>query len=118
MFKGNGGKSGGWKKGGNKYGGGKPWDKGGDRGSERPQMHTATCAKCNKSCEVPFKPNGKKPIYCSDCFKRDGDAEPSRYGAKPAYRSTPHATGGNIEARLKSIEDKLDELIEVLTAEE
>jgi len=111
MYKGHGGKSsGGWKK-------------GGDRGGfDRPAMFTATCAKCNKSCEVPFKPNGKKPIYCRDCFKPDRDAEPKRFGEKRTYRSTPHAEdrggNGNIEARLKAIEDKLDELIDVLTEEE
>ena len=31
-------------------------------------LHKATCAECNKTCEVPFRPNGKKPVYCKDCF--------------------------------------------------
>jgi len=34
----------------------------------RPTMHKATCSKCGKTCEVPFKPNGDKPIFCNDCF--------------------------------------------------
>lgn len=34
-------------------------------------MHRATCVECGNGCEVPFKPNGSKPIYCRDCFKRD-----------------------------------------------
>ena len=38
----------------------------GDR--ERPQMHEAICADCGKKCEVPFKPTGDKPVYCSECF--------------------------------------------------
>lgn len=64
--------------------GGKTWNRGGSHGpreggSERPAMHHATCAKCNKSCEVPFVPTGSKPIYCRDCFKHeDGDA-PKRF---------------------------------------
>lgn len=39
---------------------------GGDE--RRPDMHKATCAECSKTCEVPFRPNGEKPVYCSDCF--------------------------------------------------
>jgi len=39
---------------------------GGD--DRRPDMHKATCAECGKTCEVPFRPNGEKPVYCSDCF--------------------------------------------------
>lgn len=37
-------------------------------------MYDATCAECGKSCQVPFRPSGDKPVYCSDCFaqKRGG----------------------------------------------
>jgi len=38
-------------------------------------MYKAVCDKCGKDCEVPFKPSGDKPVYCSDCFEkkeRDG----------------------------------------------
>jgi CxxC-x17-CxxC domain-containing protein len=31
-------------------------------------MHSAICASCKKTCEVPFRPNGDKPVYCRDCF--------------------------------------------------
>lgn len=37
-------------------------------GSDRPSMHWATCDDCGNSCEVPFKPTGNKPVYCSSCF--------------------------------------------------
>ncbi|HEX7724350.1 MAG TPA: CxxC-x17-CxxC domain-containing protein [Candidatus Paceibacterota bacterium] len=36
------------------------------------EMFTATCASCGKPCEVPFRPNGKKPVYCNDCFAKNG----------------------------------------------
>jgi CxxC-x17-CxxC domain-containing protein len=46
---------------------------GGGRDGGRPDMHRATCSDCGDSCEVPFKPTGSKPIFCSDCFgKQDG----------------------------------------------
>src|SRR6185369_15703723 len=38
-------------------------------GNDRPQLYQATCANCGKACEVPFKPNGSKPVLCRDCFK-------------------------------------------------
>jgi CxxC-x17-CxxC domain-containing protein len=34
------------------------------------EMHKATCAECKQECEVPFKPNGEKPVYCRDCFNK------------------------------------------------
>jgi CxxC-x17-CxxC domain-containing protein len=51
----------------------KPKPRGYDQGNERSdrQMHSTTCSDCGKSCEVPFKPSGSKPVYCSNCFQRD-----------------------------------------------
>lgn len=43
-----------------------------NRDSGRPQMHKAVCANCGKDCEVPFRPTGDRPIYCSNCFKDMG----------------------------------------------
>ena len=37
--------------------------------NEYKQMHKATCSNCGKACEVPFKPNGSKPVLCRDCFR-------------------------------------------------
>ncbi|MCX6739887.1 MAG: hypothetical protein NTZ49_01505 [Candidatus Parcubacteria bacterium] len=47
-------------------------DRSGGRGDfgGRPAMHEATCAECGKRCEVPFRPTGDKPVYCSDCFAK------------------------------------------------
>jgi CxxC-x17-CxxC domain-containing protein len=36
-------------------------------GSAR-EMHPAVCAECGRNTMVPFRPNGQKPVYCSDCF--------------------------------------------------
>lgn len=49
-------------RGGGGYGGG-----GGAR-----EMHPATCAECGKQTEVPFVPTGARPVYCRDCFSRQG----------------------------------------------
>ncbi len=39
------------------------------RGAVKMEMHRATCADCGQSCEVPFKPNGSRPVFCRECFK-------------------------------------------------
>jgi len=50
--------------------------RGGD--DRRPEMHKAICADCGSPCEVPFKPNGEKPVYCSNCFKGKDDSNSQR----------------------------------------
>ncbi|MEK9160250.1 MAG: CxxC-x17-CxxC domain-containing protein [Patescibacteria group bacterium] len=46
----------------------------GDRNSDGPEMHQTVCDGCGDECEVPFKPNGRKPVYCRSCFKKqEGD---------------------------------------------
>ncbi len=34
------------------------------------------CDTCHKACEVPFKPNGKKPVFCDECFKHMREPAP------------------------------------------
>jgi CxxC-x17-CxxC domain-containing protein len=38
-------------------------------GMER-QMYTATCAQCGQPAEVPFRPRGDRPVYCSSCYNQ------------------------------------------------
>ncbi len=42
---------------------------GGGYGGAR-EMHPAVCAQCGKDTEVPFRPSGDRPVYCSDCFSK------------------------------------------------
>jgi CxxC-x17-CxxC domain-containing protein len=53
----------------------KTWgnDRGEDRGRSPLKMYRAVCADCGRNCEVPFMPNGKKPVLCTDCFGGNGD---------------------------------------------
>lgn len=92
----------------------------GDR-EERPMLHSATCSSCNAPCEVPFKPNGKKPIFCRDCFRKE-DGAPSFCRPsferpsfeKPAYRSTPHVGSDEVAKQLKALNAKMDQILEAL----
>jgi len=38
------------------------------------QMFPVTCAGCGKDTEVPFEPRGDKPVYCSDCYRKNRPA--------------------------------------------
>ena len=58
---GGGGYSSGGRDGG--YGGGSGGYSSGPR-----EMFSATCSSCGKEAQVPFRPSGAKPVYCSDCF--------------------------------------------------
>ena len=33
------------------------------------ELFEATCADCGRTANVPFRPSGIKPVYCSDCFQ-------------------------------------------------
>lgn len=71
--------------GGRSFGGGQRF---GGRDDNK-QMHKATCSECGTACEVPFRPTGDRPIYCSDCFSKQGGGEsrPSKFGGERRERS-------------------------------
>jgi len=52
-------------------GGGNRFDRGGNSG--RPTMHKAVCSECGDDCEIPFRPTGNKPVFCSNCFGKQQD---------------------------------------------
>jgi len=54
---------------------------------EKPQMHHAVCSDCGRDCEVPFRPSGNKPVYCSDCFGAKEDSGGGRRERKSFDRA-------------------------------
>ena len=71
--------SGGYGGGGGGYGGG-----GGGYGGSRP-MFDVVCASCGKETQVPFQPRGDRPVYCSDCFSRQGGGGGGGGGGRSGY---------------------------------
>lgn len=61
------------------------------------EMHMVTCDKCKKKCEVPFKPTGDKPVYCSDCFRKDSKDK-----------------SGQLEKEFAQINEKLDRILKAI----
>lgn len=125
--------------GGNRFGGGRRDrgnDRGGDRGrsrggfgggssyGEERQMFSAVCDNCGKDCQVPFRPSGEKPVYCSDCFEKMGNGgRPERsfdsYGDdRRSSRPAQQSSGGNNDQQFKDmvtlLDKKLDKVIDLL----
>lgn len=47
----------------------RPQQRGFSRQGSR-EMYPAVCAQCGAQTQVPFRPRGDRPVYCSDCFSR------------------------------------------------
>ena len=63
----------------------------GSRDDSRPafqKKYDATCSDCGRVCQVPFRPNGKKPVFCTDCFSAKRGA-PASHGEQREF--TPRA---------------------------
>lgn len=108
------------------FGGPKRWggnDRGG-RDDRKTEMFKAVCSECGKTCEVPFRPSGDKPVFCNECFgskKGDTGTAPRNdrgprmdFAPKPAY--APAASAGNdpMHKQMEAINSKLDRLIKLM----
>ncbi len=93
-------------------------------------LHTAVCSGCSQECQVPFKPNGKKPVFCSMCYIREDKPVKSGQGSdfyqkSSGYQSRPHArpdsratSGGMTSDQFKILNAKLDTLLKLIQGDE
>lgn len=106
-------KRGGGFSGGSRFGGDRGGSRfGGGRGGERAEMFDATCANCNKDCQVPFRPSGEKPVYCSSCFRRDDDRGGDRGG--DFDRKPKPSRNFDFRERVETIKESKDPRIDAL----
>lgn len=86
------------------------------RDDSRPtKMYPATCADCGAATEVPFRPDGSRPIYCKDCLAK---REPLRRDVAPrrdfgAGRETPRYERRDRDAapRAAAPDMRIDQLV-------
>ncbi len=92
-----------------------------DRRGERPQMYPATCSNCARACEVPFKPNGSKPVLCNDCFRQN--CGPDRRDDRPRFDKPrfeprrddrPSPAAPQYKEQFDSLHHKLDKILNIL----
>jgi len=119
---GGGGRSGG-------FGGGRGGNSYGRRDDGSRPKFPAVCDKCGQSCEVPFRPTGDRPVYCSNCFKTQGgsDYAPKSFGggsnfapkfgggsSRPQQSAGGNAGGGISKGQIDLIMSKLDKILSYL----
>ena len=105
---------------------------GGGRDSERPSLHDAVCDECGKDCQVPFRPSGGKPIYCSDCFETKGGRDNNRSSWRgsrdrnfdnrdsrgPSRNDAGDRGTSQLAEKIGILNTKLDTIIRLLSAAE
>lgn len=68
-------------------------------------LFDAQCNKCGERCQVPFRPNGKKPVYCANCFTKDDQrSERPRPFAKD-FAPRPSFRSGGTDSSIAEIQD-------------
>ena len=105
----------------------KPQDSGNDRYSRndrgsrfsrddrsRGESATVTCADCGTQCEIPFVPKHDRPVYCSDCFRKNKpqDSGNDRYSRND--RESYSNKNENNTFRTRSKNDKVSKRQEAL----
>jgi len=91
------------------------------RRSSRREMHQAICSNCGNKCEVPFKPTGDKPVYCSDCFEKRGGGSSNRPGRRDSRRprfEQRDNTNNKLVEQVNSLSTKLDRILNLLESKE
>ncbi len=87
----------------------------------RDDWFAATCIRCGAATTVPFKPDGKRKIYCKDCYKfrhEDEDREKleRETAFKQAIREPEHVSAQPSPRAILDIDegDELEEDVEEL----
>lgn len=76
------------------------------------ELFNAECNGCGTRCQVPFRPNGKKPVYCSNCFTKNDTRSAPRANSS-TYR--PEQRSASVQIPDRQIQD-LKREIEAMNA--
>ena len=89
----------------------------------RPEMHRAICSKCGQPCEVPFRPNGQKPLYCNNCFNDQTRSAPlmrppsfSQPQPQSQPQNAPEKRVDELKRQIDAVQSKLDLVLQMLEA--
>lgn len=110
-----------------------------DRGTRPPiKSYDAICTSCGAKCDVPFRPDGTKPVLCRDCFskknlsatnmtghperftrtERQGHPRDTSYGEKYAPAGVSKEQYDLLVAQLTTLEAKVSQILELVLASE
>lgn len=89
--------------------------------AQKRDLFEAVCAECGKTCTVPFRPSGDKPVYCDNCFsqRKRNSFKPeerafNRDKGHDRNRPRPDLSGVDYREELKSINRKLDQILQIV----
>jgi CxxC-x17-CxxC domain-containing protein len=95
------------------FGGGFRGRGGFGRGRGDRQMSSAVCSNCGKNCQVPFKPTGDKPVYCSDCFEKMGNRSERKSFDRPRFGDRK-GQDNQFKSQFENLNSKLDRILNLL----
>lgn len=98
---------------------------GGEFRHEAPvKKYDAICSTCGRRCEVPFRPDGSRPVYCTECFGAPHDANanagkgkfPSRdFSPRPSYGAPAGGKSlADLERQIGAMNTKIDTMLRIL----
>lgn len=79
------------------------------RDDKRRESATVTCADCGTECEVPFVPKTNRPVYCSDCFRKNkpSSSDYDRYsGFSRNQRYSSHEEPKKYDSKTKKLKNE------------
>jgi CxxC-x17-CxxC domain-containing protein len=50
--------------------------------TENKELHEAKCSECGNACDVPFKPDPHRPVYCKECWAKRRRAKAGQRGKR------------------------------------
>jgi len=71
------------------------------RDDSRDESTTVTCADCNVECTIPFVPRTNRPVYCSDCFRKNKPQDSGSDRDDRSSRSSDYRESHRSESRSK-----------------
>jgi len=95
--------------------------------SQQRELYDAECNKCHNRCQVPFRPNGKKPVYCANCFVKDesrdgGSSFNGRSDFKPRFSNNAAPSASNdrqiqeLKSQIEAMNRTLEKLVTAIDA--
>lgn len=109
-----------------------------ERNDREQRGFPAVCSSCGRNCDVPFRPDGSKPVFCRDCFasgktaSTNSAAHPERFTANeragrpaPVTQAAPVAHAGIsmetyelLTKQLAAVEGKVSQILALIKASE
>ena len=99
-----------------------------DRAPRENKSYPAVCSDCGKACDVPFRPDGVKPVLCRDCYSKKAPATNMSNGRdrftsneQRGHTAAPVAAIAEINLitkQLAALEEKVNQILDLIKASE